>query len=168
MESSKQEHRAVGQIQQLLGSGPNMEASPLNVGDLSRILNKMPQRNNKDVINQVISKLFDVAGEKMKDDHDKAVLKNLKQFVILAQEDLLTPKPRYLDAFFFPNEKNIDKLVLYLTKATKSLKVCVFNLTNDKLANALDAAHKRGVQVRIISDDECMTNQGSDVHWLSE
>ena len=46
--------------------------------------------------------------------------------------------------------------------------MCVFNLTNDKLANALDAAHKRGVQVRIISDDECMTNQGSDVHWLSE
>ena len=69
----------------------------------------------------------------------------------------MTPKPRYLDAFFFPNEKNIEKLVLYLSKATKSLKVCVFNLTNDKLANALDAAHKRGVQVRILSDDECMT-----------
>ena len=78
MESSKQEHRVVGQIQQLLGSGPNMEASTLNIGDLSRILVKMPQRNNKDVINQVISKLFDVAGEKMKDDHDKAVLINLK------------------------------------------------------------------------------------------
>jgi len=46
--------------------------------------------------------------------------------------------------------------------------VCVFNLTNDKLANALHDAHKRGVLVRIISDDECMTNQGSDIHWLSD
>ena len=91
----------------------------------------MPQRNNKDVINQVMSKLFDIAGEKMKDEHDKAVLEGLKKFVSLAQEDLLAPKPRYLDAFFFPNEKNIDKLVLYISKATKSMKVCVFNLTNE-------------------------------------
>ena len=145
-----------------------MNASDINLGDFSRILTKMPQRNNKDVINQIINKLFDVAADKMKDDHDKAVLDGLKKYVQVAQEDLLNPKPRYLDAFFFPNEKNIDKLVLYLSKAQKSLKVCVFNLTNDKLANALHDAHKRGVLVRIISDDECMTNQGSDIHWLSD
>ncbi len=71
---------------------------------------------------------------------------------------MLTPKPRYLDAFFFPNEKNVDRIVQYLSKATKSLKVCVFNVTNDKLAQALADAHKRGVQVRVISDDECMEN----------
>ena len=64
-----------------------------------------------------MGKLFDIAGAKMKDDHDKAVLEGLKKYVALAQEDLLNPKPRYLDAFFFPNEKNIDKLVLYLSKA---------------------------------------------------
>jgi hypothetical protein len=94
-----------------------MNASNINLGDFSRILTKMPQRNNKDVINQIINKLFDVAADKMKDDHDKAVLDGLKKYVQVAQEDLLNPKPRYLDAFFFPNEKNIDKLVLYLSKA---------------------------------------------------
>ncbi len=86
----------------------------------------------------------------------------------MVNDDLLTAKPRYMDAFFFPNEKNIDRLVTYLSKAQKSLKVCVFNITNDKLANVLADAHKRGVSVRIISDDECMQNQGSDVHWLHE
>jgi len=92
----------------------------------------------------------------MKDDHDKAVLQSLEKYLNIVSEDLLNPKPRYLDAFFFPNEKNIDKLVTYLSKATKTLKICIFNLTNDKLANAVAEAHKRGVQVRIISDDECM------------
>lgn len=47
------------------------------------------------------------------------------------------------------------------------MKICVFNLTNDKLANAVADAHKRGVVVRVISDDECMTNQGSDITWLA-
>ena len=64
-----------------------------------------------------MEKLFEVASSKMKDDHDKAVLEGLKKYVAIAQDDLLNPKPRYIDAFFFPNEKNIDKLVNYLSKA---------------------------------------------------
>lgn len=76
----------------------------------------------------------------MKTDEDKAILEGLKKYVAVAEDDLYTTKPRYLDAFFFPNEKNIEKLVNYLSKAKKSLKICVFNLTNDRLANAVNEA----------------------------
>ena len=48
---SSQEHRALGQIQTLLGSGNKFEAKEIDLQDFSRILTKMPQRNNKDVIN---------------------------------------------------------------------------------------------------------------------
>jgi hypothetical protein len=71
----------------------------------------MPNRHVKDNVNAVVAKLFEVAGSKMKDDADKAVLEGLKKYVNLVSEDLLTTKPRYLDAFFFPNEKNIDRIV---------------------------------------------------------
>lgn len=114
-----------------------------------------------------MSKLFELAESKMKDEHDKEVLTSLRKYVSIVEDDLLTTKPRYLDAFFFPNEKNVDRIVQYLTKATKSLKICVFNITNDRLANAIADAHKRGVNVRLISDDECMNNPGSDVSWLA-
>lgn len=144
-----------------------MEAKQIDMQDFSRILTKMPFKHHKENVNAVISKLFDIAGGKLKDDHDKAVVEGLKQYVLAAQTDLLQPKPRYLDAFFFPNEKNIDKLVNYLGKATKSMNICVFNLTNDRLANAVYDAHSRGVKVRVISDDECMENQGSDIKWLA-
>ncbi len=77
----------------------------------------MPQRNNKDVINQIVGKLFDIASAKMNDEHDKAVLEGLRKYINIVEDDLLIPKPRYLDAFFFPNEKNIDRLVSYLSKA---------------------------------------------------
>jgi phosphatidylserine/phosphatidylglycerophosphate/cardiolipin synthase-like enzyme len=167
---SSQQHRALGQIQDLLGgaSNPKMEAKEIDKLDFSRILVKMPQRNNKDVVSSIVAKLFEVASSKMKDDHDKEVLEGLRQYVNLVEEDLYQPKPRYLDAFFFPNMKNIDRLISYLAKATKSLKVCVFTISNDNLANALNDAKKRGVDVRIISDDECMHNVGSDIQWLAQ
>ena len=127
----------------------------------------MPFKHHRDNVNQVIGKLFEIAASKMKDDSDKAVLAGLHKFLQVAHEDLLQPKPRYMDAFFFPNEKNIDKIVNYLGKATKTMNICVFNLTNDRLANAVFDAHSRGVKVRVISDDECMENQGSDIKWLA-
>ena len=52
--------------------------------------------------------------------------------------------------------------------AQHDLKICVFNLTNDDLANAVIARHKAGVHVQIISDDECMNNPGSDIHRMAD
>lgn len=43
----------------------------------------------------------------MKSDEDKAVVDGLRKLIKQVEEDLYCPKPRYLDAFFFPNDKNI-------------------------------------------------------------
>ena len=40
--------------------------------------------------------------------------------------------------------------------AKKTLDICVYNVTNDNLANAVIEKHKAGVHVRVISDDTCM------------
>ena len=157
MQASISVDRSLTQVNTLL-SGGRFDAKEIDVQDFSRIISKMPNRHVKENVNAVIAKLFEVAGSKMKDDEDKAVLEGLKKYVNLVNEDLLTTKPRYLDAFFFPNEKNIEKLISYLGKAQRSMNICVFNLTNDRLANAIHDAHKRGVKVRVISDDECMEN----------
>jgi hypothetical protein len=82
-----------------------------------------------------LHRLFDVAESKMKDDHDKEVIKNLYKLVEQTQEDLFAPKPRYMDTMFFPNEDNVAKLCRYLGKATRSLRICVFNFTNNSLSS---------------------------------
>ncbi len=64
----------------------------------------------------------------------------MAKLVLTTEEQLYSPRPVYQEAFFFPNEKNVDKLISYLNMAKKTLKVCVFNITHDKLANAIDAA----------------------------
>ena len=167
MQSKASTDKAVNDIKNLLSKGDKLEAKEIDVMDLSRIISKMPNKNNRETAQAVINALFDIAAEKIKDDHNKGILEGLRKYIGVVEEDLYQPKPRYLDAFFFPNEKNIDKIVTYLGKANKSLKICVFNLTNDKLANAVKAAFDRKVDVRVISDDECMNNQGSDIRWLA-
>mmetsp|Transcript_33640 Transcript_33640/g.45234 ORF Transcript_33640/g.45234 Transcript_33640/m.45234 type:complete len:147 (+) Transcript_33640:220-660(+) len=103
----------------------------------------------------------------MKDDKDKEVLDNLRKHINQVEVDLYAAKPKFMDAFFFPNKANVDRLAKYIKYARKSIRICVFNFTNDDLASAVIERHKAGVDVRVISDDECMENKGSDIHTLA-
>ena len=141
-----------------------MEVTDVDLQALSRTLVKMPpyDRTNRQSVEQTVDLLFEIAGSKMKDAHDKEVLENLRKSLGQVEEDLYKPKPRYLDAFFFPNKNNVYKLEKYIKMARKSLYICVFNLTNDILAAAIKDRHDNGVEVKVITDDECMTNKGND------
>jgi len=41
----------------------------------------MPARNNKANVDSVIAKLFEIAGSKMKDESDRAILEGLQKYV---------------------------------------------------------------------------------------
>ena len=53
----------------------------------------------------------------MQIDHDKKVLEGLRKLVHQVEIDLYRPKPRFLDAFFFPNKSNVFKLESYIKRA---------------------------------------------------
>lgn len=128
----------------------------------------MPERQHREVPGWAVDTLFEAASEKMKNDDDKATLANLRKLVAQVEEDLYRPKPRYMDAFFFPNKANISRIVKYISMAKKTLHLCVFNITNDDLAKAVIERHNAGVEVKVISDDECATNKGSDIQKLAD
>ena len=67
----------------LLGSGPTLEATEASQQDLSRILVKMQGRHQKENVNDILNKIFEIAGSKMKDEHDKSVLQGLQKYVAL-------------------------------------------------------------------------------------
>lgn len=50
--------------------------------------------------------------------------------------------------------------------ARETLYVCIYSFTDDHVANALIKAKQRNVNVRIISDDETIKNEYSDVKRL--
>jgi phosphatidylserine/phosphatidylglycerophosphate/cardiolipin synthase-like enzyme len=76
-------------------------------------------------------------------------------------------KPEVLDTLFFPNKDNEKILINRLRTCKETLDIAVFTITNNKLAAAIEEAHKRGVNVRIITDDECSKNSSSDILSLA-
>lgn len=69
---------------------------------------------------------------------------------------------------FAHEDTSLVKILRVLDSAVKTLDVCVFTITCNELADAIESAAHRGVAVRIISDDEQAKSQGSDVARLAK
>jgi phosphatidylserine/phosphatidylglycerophosphate/cardiolipin synthase-like enzyme len=67
------------------------------------------------------------------------------------------------EAFFSPGDACLQRIVARLTNARESADLCVFTITDDRISNAILAAHKRGVRVRVITDNDKAFDPGSDV-----
>ncbi len=65
--------------------------------------------------------------------------------------------------FFSPGTDILETISDLIRQAKKTLEICVFTITDERLANDIHAAHQRGIQVRIITDDDKMFDRGSAV-----
>ena len=154
--------RTHDKITDLFSSNDTLKCNQLDMQDFSRIVAKMPKKYNKDAIQSTIDAVFSMAHDKMESDKDKEILKGLRQLVREIEDDHYQPNNQFKDAFFFPNMANVQKMVKYIARARKTIDLAIFSFTNDDLANEIIAAHKRGVKVRIITDDEGMKGKGAD------
>ena len=46
------------------------------------------------------------------------------------------------------------------------MDICVFTITDNRIADAIEKAHRRRVQIRVISDDDKAMDAGSDIDRL--
>ncbi|GAA5169561.1 phospholipase D-like domain-containing protein [Viridibacterium curvum] len=72
------------------------------------------------------------------------------------------------EAFFSPGEACLQTILSQLRLARQSIDVCVFTISDDRISDALLAAYQRGVSLRIITDDDKASDEGSDVARLRE
>jgi phosphatidylserine/phosphatidylglycerophosphate/cardiolipin synthase-like enzyme len=72
------------------------------------------------------------------------------------------------EAFFSPADNCVAKLVALLMLARSSIDICVFTITDDRIASAILDAHRRKIAIRIITDDKKAEDLGSDVFHLME
>jgi mitochondrial cardiolipin hydrolase len=82
-------------------------------------------------------------------------------------DEFYDPFLTHSEAIFFPSKENEDKLVKYFKMADNYCWVCIYTITNDRLARVLYTLKDAGVDVRIITDDETAHNEGSDVFKLA-
>lgn len=70
------------------------------------------------------------------------------------------------EAYFAPWDNCAGRIVRLIEDARRQADVCVFTITDDRIADALREAHQRGLAVRIISDREKAADPGSDIERL--
>ncbi len=69
---------------------------------------------------------------------------------------------------FSPGTDCLETITRRLENAERTADLCVFTITDDRISRVIDAAHRRGVVVRIVSDNEKSSDLGSDIAQLAE
>ncbi len=83
---------------------------------------------------------------------------------------VLQPQPRQklpdAEAFFSPGEDCLNSIVRELEKARRTIDICVFTITDNRISRAIRDAHDRRLTVRIITDNDKSLDRGSDIEQL--
>lgn len=73
----------------------------------------------------------------------------------------------YMTASFSPGETCVNTITGQIQSARSTVDICVFTITDNRITAAIREAHRRGIQVRVITDNEKMLDEGSDIETLA-
>ncbi len=76
------------------------------------------------------------------------------------------PQADIAEACFTPQHDGAARIARLFGEVRRSVEVCVFTITDDRITSAMLAAHRRGVRIRVITDNEKRFDPGSDIEHL--
>ncbi len=129
---------------------------------------------SRDRVRYLRNRAFDLVRERwaqpdpMQSDPASLTLLRWLEQVVKTLDASADPPPVQADAYFAPGEDCLRKLRELCLGAKRSIDVCVYTISDDRLYVALIDAHRRGLTVRILSDDEKIHDAGSDVLRLRD
>jgi mitochondrial cardiolipin hydrolase len=99
--------------------------------------------------------------------------KKVDQAVVMCQADDLTALLRCVDgsfkqAFFSPDDDLENLLIQLITVEQHSIKAAVFSFTNGDIAKALIHAHRRGIDIEIVTDISCLKDKFNKIDLLKK
>jgi phosphatidylserine/phosphatidylglycerophosphate/cardiolipin synthase-like enzyme len=72
------------------------------------------------------------------------------------------------ESHFSPGDACPQRIARFLGSASRTLDICVFTITDDRITSAILAAHDRGRRVRVVTDDDKAMDPGSDCERLAD
>jgi len=76
------------------------------------------------------------------------------------------PDQNSSQVYFSPGDDCPQIIVNQLERASSSIDICVFTITDNRIADAIRDAFVRGIAVRVISDNDKSLDPGSDIQRL--
>jgi phosphatidylserine/phosphatidylglycerophosphate/cardiolipin synthase-like enzyme len=172
MSSSSAPVSAAALLQQFRQAFADVNLSPEEAQQLRSSLASYTQSGGSlDILRH---QLFALAQERFNTFKDKAVLEWLEEASALVSTDLVAPaSTRPVAAlsygsgvYFSPGLACVEAIQGFIHMAHLTLDVCVFTVADDRLTEALLLAHQRGVKLRLLTDNDKVYDQGSDVQQL--
>lgn len=121
-----------------------------------------------DDIAYIQSRAFDIARRELDSHRDRLAIDWLEKVVKVVQRQQKPPSVEHIaQAWFSDRDDCASHIVELIGEAQQHLEVCVFTITDDRISRALEGAHRRGVRLRIVTDDDKASDRGSDVDRLS-
>ncbi|HEY0744463.1 MAG TPA: phospholipase D-like domain-containing protein [Chryseosolibacter sp.] len=120
------------------------------------------QALNANQINSIRSKVFEIASQKANSENLQFILEWVK-----ASTSALQPTIPDLDSYFSPGDMCRNAITKQISMARQDLLVCVFTISDDIITESLITAHRRGVTIRLITDNEKSFDKGSDIQQLA-
>lgn len=72
------------------------------------------------------------------------------------------------EAYFSPGNDCLQALLFYLNNAKEMIQVCVFTISDDRIAEKLIELHKKNIPIQINTDDEKIYDKGSDIKRMKK
>ena len=152
-------------LQHLIGTLDDRKLSRSERRAIHAVLREQPLEARERAV--VEAGLFDAAARVMHDPRDKQVLRWLEDALGAVRTEHAGDGERASSrAWFGPGDPLADLLTSLLSSARSSIDAAVFTITDDRIHDALVAAHRRDVAVRILSDDDKASDPGSDIWRL--
>ena len=116
----------------------------------------------------LLSSAFEMGREELRGHENRVVLDWLEEVVKVIRA---AGEPRLssvaAEAHFAPGDDCSTTIARLFQHARGSVDICVFTITDDRVADAILAAHARRLTIRIVTDDDKVFDAGSDIRRLS-
>lgn len=114
------------------------------------------------------NRAFDLVRERLSDPAQLALLKWLEG-VIRSLDGQRAPSEKIAQkATFSPGTGCLHTIQRCLREARQRIDICVFTLSDDRIAEEVLAAHRRGIAIRIVTDNDKEYDAGSDISRLRD
>jgi phosphatidylserine/phosphatidylglycerophosphate/cardiolipin synthase-like enzyme len=118
---------------------------------------------DQQAVNFIRTKIIELADEKVTEKNYRLVMKWVKDVNSLLQ----SAAAQQSRAFFSPGDDCRNAIVQQMNFSLRELKICVFTISDDAITRAILNAHRKGVGIRIITDNDKSFDHGSDIAQLA-
>lgn len=117
-------------------------------------------------LNVARSKMFDMVRDQLNEPDMLRVvnwLEEVNKTLLPASNDIEVPAN---ECYFSPGNACENAIITAIRKAKSNIKICVFTISENEISEALIQAHKKGINIKIITDNDKINDRGSDIRWL--